>query len=172
MKRSLEKDFYDSEQFANVDDNMGIVDKSIKAIRDTLAGKESVTKAITDDPDKLIKPIKSYKHRYLYVSFCEDNGPDGVTRTILSFTDLALGKRVHSYLLDLYEEDEFDKIIHILWNFKLAVKERDFPRLGEESFDEETRILLDSVGPDCVEDDGSAIFFGPIKDGLYFVLQG
>lgn len=111
------------------------------------------------------------RERYLYVRFCEDDGPDGVTRTTLSFADkqIPLGARLHETLVELLDPGEDAIIIDmILDNLRLPLKERDFSSI---EFADETIALLAQIGPECVERRTTGQF-GSIKNGLYYIVSG
>lgn len=109
--------------------------------------------------------------RYLYIRFCEDDGPDGLSHTILSFTDLALGTRVHAFLAELCSNDNVDELDIVIYNFGLAREKRDF---GEDDFfDEASLELCAAVGPECVEKPRKKEkMLGCIKNGFMYSVSG
>ena len=121
--------------------------------------------------EKDIEPLP--RARYLYVGHCADwDGKDAVKRTILTFTDLVLGARVHTALSNLHEKKATDAITKTFYNLTLPYVERDEGEDGEEEqIDEKTRQLFASVGPECIEK-LTGDEFGTITNGFYYFHQG
>jgi len=123
--------------------------------------------------EKDAEPVKARPAaRYLYVRFCENDGPDGVTRTILSFADPAVGARVHKLLAAMFVLGDTDGISDVLHNFQFQITDRSY----EDEPNTKIRALLDSVGPECFEqgrcDDTGGDEFGHIRDGFFYIVQG
>jgi len=111
------------------------------------------------------------RERYLYVgNYTSWDGEEAVKRTILSFTDLALGAHFHK-MLSLC--DRGDIVAEILSNLSLPYeKRRTFDGEDDDNetkLDEKTRQIIDAVGPECVEKQKvGQDEFGAIKNGFYY----
>jgi hypothetical protein len=104
--------------------------------------------------------------RFLYMR--EDAYGDGTDSTILSYSDLALGERVHTFLLSLANDDEINLFFYILRNEDDEEEgESRFPKKGALST-KEARDLIESI-PEDVFEVSKRKDFGHIQNGLSYI---
>lgn len=114
--------------------------------------------------------LEAPRERYVFIAVYLDDAVDNpVTRTTLSFTDLALGAKLFDILLALRDSGKED-LIDIIFHYLASSTEERATFKKIKKLDEKTRQLLDSVGSECVENTKEAddAPFGLVKNGFYY----
>ncbi len=115
------------------------------------------------------------RDRYVFIAVYGDQSLDNpITRTTLSFSDLALGSQLFKTLLKLRNAGKVDKIEAILHNLVLPFEKRaTFNGTNKQvKLHEKTRELIDAICPECVEKGGEHDdVFGKVTNGFYYWLE-